>query len=151
LWLNPNASSSLLNPNSPTGLGFSAGVGQTLELPDPSQSGQLGVGQGRAGDRGLGWVPSGLNPAAASGRVNGQGLPGALRGLQSSSGRDPTAAADGGLGGAIGDGEQLPGSPGYMAAAAAAGGMPSWSDWHEEQQQWLDDIFSSGPSLPHEP
>jgi hypothetical protein len=37
-----------------------------------------------------------------------------------------------------------------MAAAAAAAGMPPWSTWHDQQQQWLDDIFSSGPMLPHE-
>jgi hypothetical protein len=155
LWLNPDTSSSgVLNRNSPTWLGFSTAVGQTLQLPDPSPAGQLGFVRGQGGDRGLGWAPSGLNPAARGqqGLVSGQALPGPLSGLHGSAGRDPTAAAAAtvvGAGGG-GGGEQLPGSPGYMAAAAAAGGMPSWSDWHDEQQQWLDDIFSSGPTLPHE-
>jgi hypothetical protein len=143
LWLNPDPVRAL--SQSPTSLGFSAHLSQGLVLGPGGAlspvSARLAMGPPAAGHQGLALGPGGaLSPVSA--RL-AMGPPAA--------GQD-TLGPVGSVGAAAGNGDGAqPGSTQYMAAAAAAAGMLPWSTWHEEQQQWLDDIFSSGPTLPHEP
>ena len=145
LWLNPDITGCALG-HSPTGLGFSIGVSQAATVAASPCSLLQGAAAGEpalhAGSGSGGGVVGWLGPG--HGASNTLVLLGPSGVLQGSGGTAAAAGAAGGL---------LPelGSPQYMDAAAAAAGMPSWSAWHEEQQHWLDDIFSSGPTLPHEP
>lgn len=129
LWLSPEATPGhdlAQSCASPTGLGFTVCVSQGL-VGEPSCS---------------------ASPVSARlaevGHRAGQGLAGTM-----AAGAGIAVAGPGCVVGAPGTGP-LSGSLHDMAAAAAAAGMPPWSTWHEEQGQWLDDIFASGPTLPHE-
>jgi hypothetical protein len=147
LWLNPDINGGALE-HSPTGLGFSIGVSQAAAAASPcsllqgAAAGEhaLHAGSGSGGGV-VGWLGPGHGPS------NPLVLSGPSGVMQGAGGSAAAAAAAGAVGGPL---LEL-GSSQYMDAAAAAAGMPPWSAWHEEQQQWLDDIFSSGPTLPHEP
>jgi hypothetical protein len=138
LWLSPETDASGQGlgqcSTSPTGLGFTVCASQGL-TGEPSASAspvsaRLAEVGGPSGHGSAGAAAAGTAAAAAAAAAAGIG-PGCVAG----------GPGTGPLSGSLHD----------MAAAAAAAGMPPWSTWHEEQGQWLDDIFASGPTLPHEP